>query len=134
MRLSIYSPSRKLLSDKDVREVHLTSSEGLIQILPGHAPILGSLDPGPFAFDPMDGSRVEGFISHGFFEVVGDVISLTAETLELKDEIDLDRARKAQAKAEEALRDPSITEGHFKKYQLKLQRSLIRQQVSGRSH
>ncbi|HAR44141.1 MAG TPA: F0F1 ATP synthase subunit epsilon, partial [Bdellovibrionales bacterium] len=54
---------------------------------------------------------------------------VTAETLELKAEIDVNRAKKAQKLAEDALKAADLDEKKFKKYQLKLQRSLIRQHL-----
>ena len=69
-------------------------------------------------------------VSTGFFEVKSDEITLMAETIELKKEIDLQRAKNAQQKAETALLDAALDEARFRKYQLKLQRALIRQQVA----
>jgi F-type H+-transporting ATPase subunit epsilon len=56
-----------------------------------------------------------------------------AETVELANEIDLGRAKNAQLKAEEMLRTASLDEHQFKKYELKLQRAIIRQEVAGKS-
>ena len=71
-------------------------------------------------------------ISSGFYEVKDDVVNVMAETVELKSELDLIRARTAQQKAEAALQDPNLEQRNFRKYQLKLQRALIRQQAAGR--
>ncbi len=130
MKLSLLTPNRKLLTEEPVEGVTLTSSEGLIEILPGHAPMLGSLETGAFAYKKENSNEAqEGFISTGFFEVSEDHVKVTADTLELDSEIDLDRAKEAQRKAEEALKDPQIDEKKFRKYQLKLQRSVVRQQL-----
>lgn len=130
LRLSILSPERRLVENLQVEEVALTGSEGEIQILPGHAPLIGTLCTGAFSYRALGKDRVRGVISTGFFEVKEGNIHLMPETLELKGEIDLDRARKAQHSAEEALKEANLDEHHFKKYQLKLQRALIRQQVA----
>ena len=57
-----------------------------------------------------------------------------AETIELRKEIDVERAKRAQKIAEDILRDAELDEHRFRKYQLKLQRSLIRQQVAAKDH
>ncbi|MFZ9595012.1 MAG: ATP synthase F1 subunit epsilon [Bdellovibrionia bacterium] len=129
LKLSILSPERRLIENVTVREVVLTGSEGQIQILPGHRPMIGTLETGLFQYQLESGAFVRGVISSGFFEVQGDCIQVMAETLELAKEIDLSRARKAQLLAEETLKQADLDEHQFKKYQLKLQRALIRQQI-----
>jgi F-type H+-transporting ATPase subunit epsilon len=129
LKLSILSPERRLLEDSLVDEVTLNGSEGQIQVLPGHAPMVGTLETGSFRY--MNGGvEHEGIISSGFFEVRDDLVSVLAETLELRGEIDLERAKKAQRDAEDALKGADLDEHAFKKYQLKLERSIIRQQLA----
>jgi F-type H+-transporting ATPase subunit epsilon len=131
LKLSILSPERRLLESVLVAEVTLPGSEGQIQVLPGHAPMIGTLETGQFSYRSADGHVTAGVISTGFFEVRGDEAVVMAETLELAGEIDLERAKKAQSEAEQVLKDASLDEHQFKKYQLKLERSLVRQQVAG---
>lgn len=130
MKMSILSPERQLLSAVDhVEEVTLPGSEGQIQILPGHAPMIGMLQTGVFNYQISGEPKVFGVISTGFFEVKEDEIQVLAETLELKGEIDINRAKKAQQLAEQTLKEAELDERQFRKYQLKLQRSLIRQNL-----
>ncbi len=131
-KLSILSPERRLVEGVQVEEVTLPGSEGQIEILPDHAPMVGSLQTGLFRYHSVGKPVVEGVISAGFFEMKNNELNVLAETLELKSEIDVDRARKAQQLAEETLKNAELDEHHFKEYQLKLQRSIIRQQIAGR--
>lgn len=132
LNLSLLSPERRLLDGVPVNSVSVTGSEGQIQFLPGHAAMVGTLETGPFEIQYADGRSERGVISTGFFEVRGDGITILAETAELASEIDLGRARTAQKKAEEALAAAALTPDRFQKYQLKLQRSLVRQSVGTR--
>ena len=127
--LTMITPERKLLDREKVEAVTLFGSEGQIQILPGHVPMIGALEAGTFHFRYEDGREESGVISSGFFEVQGEEVKVAAETLELKKEIDVSRARAAQQKAEAALQAADLDQNHFKKYQLKLQRSIVRQQL-----
>ena len=144
LRLTVLSPERRLVDRVAVAEVTLPSVDGQVQVLPGHAPMVAQLQSGPFAYVPRaqsDGAG-RGFISTGYAEVSGETVTVYADVLELHGEIDLDRARRAQKKAEENLVGSApaggatgelageLDEHHFRKYQLKLQRALIRQQVS----
>lgn len=132
LKLTILSPERRLLDQQPVESVTLTGSEGEIQILPGHAAMIGTLETGVFNYGASGGGSGTGVISSGFFEVKGDHVVVMAETLELKGEISLARAQAAQKKAESVLNDADLDEHKFMKYQLKLQRSLIRQQIAGK--
>jgi F-type H+-transporting ATPase subunit epsilon len=133
LTLTLLSPERRLLNQVQVDAVILTGSEGQIQILPGHEPLVGTLETGLFSYQINPETHKEGggigVISSGFFEVKDNQVILIAETLELKGEIDSSRALSAQQKAEKMLREAALSESDFKKYQLKLQRALIRQQV-----
>jgi F-type H+-transporting ATPase subunit epsilon len=133
IQLTVYSPERKLLEKLSVEYVILTGSEGQLQILPGHSPMIGTLETGLFLYRVPGETETEGVISSGFFEINGDQVTVAAETLELQAEIDVERARKAQQGAEQVLRDAEFDEAKFRKFQLKLQRALIRQQIAAKS-
>lgn len=132
LTLTILSPERRLLNQLPVESVTLTGSEGQIQILPGHAPFISTLETGVFNYRISGEGAGTGVISSGFFEVKQNQVTVMAETLELKSEIDIPRAKSAQEKAEAMLKEAALDEHQFKKYQLKLQRALIRQQVGSK--
>jgi len=133
MHLSIFSPERRLLDGATVESVLVTGSEGQIEILPGYTPMVGTLETGIFSYRmPGDNHLHRGLISAGFFEVKDDRVVVLAETLELEGEIDVERARKAQQLAEQTLSQAALEPNQFRKYQLKLQRALIRQQLAGK--
>ena len=130
LQLTILSPERRLLEKATVSSVTLTGAKGQMQILPGHAAMTGILGTGVIRFQVASEPETVGVVSTGFFEVVDNQVTVTAETIELKGEISLQRAVQAQKKAEAGLNDASLDPASFKKYQLKLERALIRQQVS----
>ncbi len=133
LKLTVLTPERRLLSAIAIQELTLTGSEGELQILEGHAPIVGNLETGIFRYRLDTGENSFGVISSGFFHVSDNHVTVMAETLELHSEIDVDRAKKAQKLAEDTLRDADLEEHRFRKYQLKLQRALVRQQVGSSS-
>jgi F-type H+-transporting ATPase subunit epsilon len=132
--LSILSPERRLLEKEKVQEVTLPGSEGQIQILDGHAPMIGTLETGIFSYRSLDGTLHTGMVSEGFFEVNENGVNVMAEHLELQGEVNVESAKKAQAEAEEALKDAELDPHHFSDYQNKLQRALIRQQLASHDH
>ena len=130
-KLSVYSPERKLVESEEVSSLLITTVEGETEVLPGHVDMISQLETGRFEYRPLQGKPVTGVISSGFLNVQGGSVKIVAETLELPHEIDVNRARAAQQKAEQMLTDASLAESDFRKYQLKLQRAIIRQGVSG---
>jgi F-type H+-transporting ATPase subunit epsilon len=93
--------------------------------------LLGTLERGVFNYTTPTEGEGSGVISSGFFEVANDQVTVLAETLELKGEIDVARAKEAQKKAEAGLLEAGLDEHRFKKYQLKLQRAIVRQHFAG---
>jgi F-type H+-transporting ATPase subunit epsilon len=126
--LSILAPERILLQDEAVESLIITTAEGEIEVLPGHADMVSTLETGRFVYRSSKGNVI-GVISSGFLNVENGLVKVIAETIELAGEIDLNRAKEAQIKAQKMLTEASLDEHAFKKYQLKLQRSIIRQSL-----
>lgn len=78
--------------------VVLPALEGEMGILPGHAPFLVALTPGEVRV--TTGGEIKTFaVSGGFAEIKDNKVSLFAETAEMADAIDAERARQALEKA-----------------------------------
>lgn len=84
LELSILSPEKRFLENTPVVSVTLNGSEGQIQILPGHAPMVGTLESGEFSYQTETGQGAHGVIASGFFEVRDQSVYVLAETLEMK--------------------------------------------------
>lgn len=132
LTLSLYSPERKVLERLPVKSVTLTTSEGQIQVLPGHIDFVGLLQPGLFAYVPESGEANRGFISYGFFDVTDGNLSVMAEVLELADEISLERAQSAADKARAKLSSQETSLEELEKFQMKLQRAMLRQSIASK--
>ncbi len=132
LQLSIFTPERKLVSSLPVDWVKLPTYEGEIDILVGHEHFVGLLETGVLTYQVPGEVQHQAVVSTGTFEVQGNHVKVLAETLELPGEIDSDRAKQAQKKAEEMLSQAALDPDHFGKYQLKLQRALVRQQATQR--
>src|SRR5262245_41115189 len=100
--LSIVTPE-KVAWEGEVDSLVVPAYEGQLGILPGHAPLLAQLSPGALQIRSGEELRLLA-VSGGFVEVFGGRASVFAETAELAEEIDAERARQAAEKAHEALR------------------------------
>jgi F-type H+-transporting ATPase subunit epsilon len=87
LKLSILSPEKRFAENLEVEAVTLNGSEGQIQILPGHAAMVGTLEAGSFQYLPSGSGavKVSGQIVSGFFEVCDERVSVLAETIEVEE-------------------------------------------------
>ena len=80
LRLSVVSPASSLF-EGEVHGVSIPSYDGLIGVLPKHAPVMGMLGYGILSF--MDGgNHVELAIDGGFYEIVNNRVTILANSAE----------------------------------------------------
>ncbi len=131
MKLEIVTPYSKVL-DEMVDEVTATGKLGEFGVLPGHAPFLTSLNIGELCYK-KDGVAVCMALNWGYFEVKEDKIIVLVETAERADDIDLERAKAALGRAEDALKKLNPEDKKFKIYEAALQRALVRMQTASKA-
>jgi F-type H+-transporting ATPase subunit epsilon len=135
IELVIVTPERQLLRETVV-EVDLPGGNGSLGILPGHAPLITELGIGELVYRSKGaGDAVHLAVISGFAEVLGDRVTVLAETAERPEEIDVARAEEAKQRAEQRLAaaasDPNVD---WARAAVALQRSLIRIQVARKRH
>ena len=129
IELVIVTPEKQLLREK-VADVQMPGENGYLGILPGHAPLMTELGIGELSYHDTSGKEATHIaIIRGFAEVLPDRATILAETAERAEEIDLQRAKEALARAEKRLasNDPNID---WDRASVALQRALIRIQVA----
>ncbi|MGA8274534.1 MAG: F0F1 ATP synthase subunit epsilon [Candidatus Sulfotelmatobacter sp.] len=100
-QLEIVTPEKKIV-DTAAAEVQIPGKNGYLGILPGHAPLITELAVGEISYR-NEGEEQHLAVAWGFAEVLPDKVTILAETAERPSEIDVERARKAQTRAEERL-------------------------------
>lgn len=78
LRLRVFTPERELV-DEEVREVTLPGWWGQLGILPDHAALVTTLEPGELAFK-KDGAQQRFEIGGGFAEVRDNVVTVLADS------------------------------------------------------
>jgi F-type H+-transporting ATPase subunit epsilon len=131
MKLEIVTPYSKVL-DMEVDEVTATGKLGEFGVLPGHAPFLTSLRIGELAYK-NNGITEHMALNWGYFEIMDDKIIVLVETAEASDAIDMERAKAALGRAEEALKKLTQEDKQHKVYEAALERAIIRMQVAGKA-
>ncbi len=131
IELVIVTPEKQLLRAKVV-DVQMPGKNGYLGILPGHAPLMTELGIGELSYQDSGGQESTHIaIIRGFAEVLPDRVTILAETAERAEEIDLQRAKDALARAEKRLasNDPNVD---WDRASIALQRALIRIQVAAK--
>jgi F-type H+-transporting ATPase subunit epsilon len=77
MHVTLIAPDRSLF-DGEASSVVAPAYDGLVGILPGHAPFLTLLGTGPLAIT-QGGSSSRFTVDGGFLQVVGDTVRVVAE-------------------------------------------------------
>lgn len=103
IRLDIVTPE-KVSYSADVNMVIARTLNGDIGILPGHAPLIGALAVWPLRIVTDEGEEKLSLCG-GFIEVQPGKITVLANSAELCDEIDVDRAAAAKERAEKRLKE-----------------------------
>jgi F-type H+-transporting ATPase subunit epsilon len=109
--------------------VVLPAYQGEMGVLPGHQSFLVQLTAGEVRV--TDKEQVKRFaISGGFAEIKEDVVSLFAETAELADQIDAERARQALEKAKAEVVKPGLDPLQLLQMEAAMRRAQVRLRVA----
>ena len=120
----------RLVYSGEADYVSIPGVEGVMGILPNHAPLLTALNFGEVIIR-HDGTEDFYAIGGGFVEIQPEKIVILADTAEQAEEIDLERAEEARARAEQAMAE-GVTDDPMRYAQIEasLRRAQIRVDVS----
>lgn len=125
-RLKIIAPERIFYED-DVAFVEFRTTEGDIGIYPGHIALTSIVAPGVVKIHTPSGEIKEAALLDGFAEILADQVMILAEAVEWPEEIDVNRAREAQIRAERRIKNE---DGDMDRAELALKRAIVRQRLA----
>ncbi len=128
--LEVVTPDKSLVRE-DVDEVQLPGVEGYFGVLPGHTPLLATLQVGEMWYR-IGSEKHYLAIAFGFVEVLPDRVTVLAQLAERAQDIDIARAEAAKRRAEERL-SKSVPDMDFERARIAMMKSLIRIQVASRA-
>jgi len=104
LQLEIVTPEAKVFSD-EVDSVVIPGMTGEAGLLPNHAPLVTTLQPGELRY--MKSGQEEAFaIGEGFVEISADRVSIMTDLAAGDADIDESAVEAAMAKAQETLKNP----------------------------
>ena len=129
LTLELVTPDRSIVRER-VDEVQIPGLQGYLGVLPGHTPLLTTLQVGELWFR-VDKEKHYVSVAFGFAEVLPDRVTILAQIAERAEEVDVSRAEDAERRARKRLAKTAV-DVDFERARIALMKSLIRLQVSSK--
>ena len=117
--------------DGQAESLYVRTQQGDIGILPNHIDYLAALGMGQ-ARVTVDGQTRTAACIGGMVSVSAGDVKLVATTFEWAEDIDVPRAKAAEARARRASEEQKLTEEELRLAEARLKRALVRQSVGRR--
>ena len=126
IKLEVVTPEKIVVSE-DAQIVASPGSQGEFGVLIGHTPFLTTLKTGTIRYTDADGNEKFIFVSGGFSEALPDKVTVLAESAELREDIDVERAKASMQRAQKRLEeDRSREDVDFVRAKAALERAITR--------
>ena len=129
LTLELVTPERAVVREA-VDELQIPGAEGHLGVLPGHTPLLTTLQVGELWFR-QGSEKFYVSVAFGFAEILPDRVTVLAQIAERAEDLDVTRAQGAERRARERL-GTSTGNVDFERAHISLMKSLIRLQVASR--
>ena len=117
--------------DGEVESLYVRTQTGDIGILPNHIDYVSALGMGQARVTVNGEVRTAACIG-GMVSVSGGEVKLVATTFEWSEEIDVARAKAAEARARKILEDKKLSDEELHLAEARLHRALVRQRAAGK--
>jgi len=124
LKVDIVTAERVVFSEEDVERLIVPGIEGELGLLPLHAPLLTTIQPGVLRV-VKGGEETTMAITGGFIEVRENRVTILADAAERGEDIDLARVEEARRRAEERLASREATVDMVQA-EMALKRALVR--------
>lgn len=125
-KLNLFTPKGVVIKDLECNDIVIPTVRGEINILPEHTHILTELGTGVLYTKTPMGTR-HFSVTAGLCRVLKDTVTILSFTSERAEEVDLERAKAAKAKAMDRLSGKeNLTDVDLIKFRRKLERAELR--------
>jgi len=132
INVEIITPSKSAYKG-NVRTIWVPGQLGNFQVLFNHAALLSNLNVGRIKIEDTNGQIIEYSTGGGTVEVKDNKVLVLADSVESKEEIDIERAKQSLVRAKERLAKRGIDDLDNLRAELSLQRAINRIKFSGTS-
>jgi len=87
-KLNFATPDKKIVTDQELDEITIPAFAGELNVLPGHAPLMTTLEAGILRYRLKNGETARVAISSGYCQVSPEAVNVLAETAVAAENID----------------------------------------------
>lgn len=125
-KLNLYTPKGVVMKDLECNDIVIPTVRGEINILPEHTHILTELSTGILTAKTPMGTR-HFSVTAGLCRVLADTVTILSFTSERAEDVDMERAKAAKAKALDRLSGKeNLNDVDLIKFRRKLERAEMR--------
>lgn len=128
-KVKIICPDR-IFYEGEATMIEFTTEDGDIGVYKNHIPLTTVLKPGIVKITDDNGGK-EAAVHAGFAEILGEQVTLLAEIAEWPDEIDVERARKSEERAQNRLQSKQ-SDVDTARADYALRKALVRLELGGK--
>lgn len=126
-KLNLFTPKGTVVKGIECADITVPTVRGEINILPDHTHILTELGTGVLTAKTLDGQTRHFSVTAGLCRVMQDTVTVLSFTSERPQDIDIERAKAAKAKAASRLAgETNLSDVDLIKFRRKLERADMR--------
>ncbi len=129
IRLEVVTPQKEVVNE-EAQIIVAPGEMGQFGVLIGHTPFMTSLKTGTLRYTDAQGQEHFVFVSGGFAEALPSKVTVLAESAERRRDIDVERARTAQERAEKRL-ESQAEDMDYQRAKAALDRAMHRVMLAG---
>lgn len=121
-KLSLVTPEKRLVVDQELEEITLPAFSGELNILPGHAPLMTTLEAGILSYRLKSGQSDRLAISWGYCQVSAEGVSVLVEQAVQASEVNVREDQEELRNNEARLMHETLDDLDWKKVQQEIAR------------
>jgi F-type H+-transporting ATPase subunit epsilon len=130
-KLTIVTPERRLLVNQDADEVTVPAYKGELNILPGHSPLITTLDTGIMKWRLKDSEKTyKAVISWGYCQVSPEGVNVLVNIADLPEEINVAETREFLAQTEKRIMNELVPEEEWVGFQREWARARAKLEIA----
>gem|GEM_PF-855276 len=129
-KITVATPDKRIVYDQEIEEITLPANKGELNILPGHAPLLTTLESGIMRWKFSHSGHIStAVISWGFCQVSPTGVNILAEIVDLPEEIEIKEVEEQIKVLEHRIATQVLDDSQYSEVTRELQRNRSKQAV-----
>lgn len=134
-KLTVVTPEKRLVVGQEIDEVTVPGFRGELNVLPGHAPLITTLETGVLRWK-LKGQTNEhvAAISWGYAEIHPEGVDILADVADLPAEVDVTETNRLMDLAEKRLASETLDDADWKQVHREIARYRADLEIAGKAH